>query len=123
MSQDMMKDMILHTRNEESVRLGRTRVFLRAYCSAHWGVLRTMLMLLMLTLGVGTSWGQAPEITRDDDNSGTIEDGEKKLYLIQTNGFQSFYMAPKTISGTLRIMTNNILGDYMLWYLLDAGTD
>ena len=58
MSQDMMKDMILHTRNEESVRLGRTRVFLRAYCSAHWGVLRTMLMLLMMTVGVNSAWGQ-----------------------------------------------------------------
>lgn len=68
----------------------------------------------MMTVGVGTVWGQEPvEITTDVNN--------KKLYLIQTNGFQSFYMTPKDISGTLRIMTNNILGNDMLWYFLNAG--
>ena len=51
------------------------------------------------------------EITTDANN--------KKLYLIQTNAFQSFYIAPQDNN---KITTNNILGDYLLWYFLDAGT-
>ena len=81
-----------------------------------------ILMLLMMFVGVGDVWGQTGpvEITTDADASGTIEDSEKKLYLIQTNGFQSFYIAPQANN---TITTNNILGDYMLWYFLDAGED
>ena len=56
------------------------------------------------------------EITTADD----ISNNTKKLYLIQTNAFQSFYIAPQANN---TITTNNILGDYMLWYFLDAGTD
>lgn len=59
------------------------------------------------------------EITKDTNNNGVIDDGEKKLYLIQTNAFQSFYMVPQGNN----ITTNNILGNYMLWYFLDAGTE
>ena len=58
------------------------------------------------------------EITTDVDGNGTIEDNEKKLYLIQTNAFPSFYIAPQDNN---TITTNNILGDYLLWYFLDAG--
>ncbi len=77
-------------------------------------------MLLLLIVGIGNVWGQSPvEITTDTNGNGTIENSEKKFYLIQTNAFPSFYMAPKNNS----VMTNNILGDYMLWYFLDAGTD
>ena len=83
--------------------------------------LRTLILFLMVTLGSTTVWGQTPvEITTDADNSGTIDDNEKKLYLIQTNAFQSFYIVPQDNN---TITTNNILGDYMLWYFLDAGTD
>lgn len=57
------------------------------------------------------------EITTDENNDGNINDTEKKLYLIQTNAFQSFYIAPQANN---TITTNNILGDYMLWYFLDA---
>lgn len=66
-------------------------------------------------------WGQtAPvEITSDADGNGTIEDSEKKFYLIQTNAFPSFYIAPQNNN----ITTNNILGEYLLWYFLDAGKD
>ena len=86
-----------------------------------WEQLRTLILFLMMTLGSTTVWGQTPvEITTDADNSGVIDNSEKKLYLIQTNGFQSFYIAPKTDN---TITTNNILGDYMLWYFLDAGED
>ena len=79
-------------------------------------------MLLMMTLGATTAWGEtAPvEITTDTNENGTIEDSEKKLYLIQTNAFPSFFIAPQANDN---ITTNNILGEYMLWYFLDAGTD
>ena len=58
MTQYMKKDMILHTRNEEQCALGRTRVRLKAYCSAPWGVLHVFLLLLMMTVGVNGAWGQ-----------------------------------------------------------------
>ena len=114
--------MILHTRKGESVRLGRTRELLRPYCSAPWGVLRTILLLLLMTVGVNGAWGQTGpvEITTDANENGTIEDSEKKLYLIQTNAFPSFYIAPQANN---TITTNNILGEYLLWYFLDAGED
>ena len=87
-----------------------------------YGLLRTLLLLLIVFSGMTNSvWGQAPvEITTDADNNGVIDDGEKKLYLIQTNAFQSFYIAPQADN---TITTNNILGDYMLWYFLNAGKD
>ena len=121
----MKKNTILQNIAKRLVSNGRNEVGLGAHWGSAWGALRTMLLLLMLTLGTVTSWGESGpvEITTDENEDGTIEISEKKLYMIQTNGFLSFYMAPKTISGTLRIMTNNILGDYMLWYFLDAGTD
>ena len=78
-------------------------------------------MLLLLIVGSSSVWGQSPvEITTDTDGNGTIEDSEKKFYLIQTNAFPSFYIAPQANDN---ITTNNILDEYMLWYFLDAGTD
>ncbi len=81
-----------------------------------------MLALLLLSvLGSGSVWGQGPVvITTDNNGNGTIEDSEKVFYLIQTNAFPSFYIAPQANN---TITTNNILGDYMLWYFLDAGKD
>ena len=78
-------------------------------------------MLLLLIVGSSSVWGQSPvEITTDTNGNGTIEDSEKKFYLFQTNAFPSFYIAPQDNNN---ITTNNILGEYMLWYFLDAGTD
>lgn len=78
-------------------------------------------LLLMLTLGSGSVWGQGPVvITTDTNGNSTIDDSEKKFYLIQTNAFPSFYIAPQANN---TITTNNILGEYMLWYFLDAGKD
>ena len=78
-------------------------------------------MLLLLIVGSSSVWGQSPvEITTDTDGNGTIEDSEKKFYLIQTNAFPSFYIAPQANN---TITTNNILGEYMLWYFLDAGEE
>ena len=82
--------------------------------------LRSLLLLLMMTVGAHGAWGQPVEITTDTNGNGTIEDSEKKFYLIQTNAFPSFYIAPQANDN---ITTNNILGEYMLWYFLDAGTD
>ncbi len=79
-----------------------------------------MSLLLMLTLGSGNVWGHSPvEITTDTNGNSTIDDSEKKFYLIQTNAFQSFYIAPQSNN----ITTNNILGNDMLWYFLDAGVE
>ena len=75
----------------------------------------------MFVLGINTAWGQDPvEITTDTNGNGIIDENEKKFYLIQTNAFPSFYIAPQANNN---ITTNNILGDYMLWYFLDAGED
>ena len=74
-------------------------------------VLRNVLLVVMMMIGANV-WGQEPEITTDTNN--------KKLYLIQTNAFPSFYIAPQANDN---ITTNNILGDYMLWYFLNAGED
>ncbi|WP_288279934.1 chitobiase/beta-hexosaminidase C-terminal domain-containing protein [uncultured Prevotella sp.] len=94
------------------------RVWLK-YASPTTRLRLTISMLLMLTLGSGNVWGQSPvEITTDTNGNGTIEDSEKKFYLIQTNAFSSFYIAPQDNN----ITTNNILGEYMLWYFLDAGS-
>lgn len=72
----------------------------------------TLLLFLSTTISVVAQENTAPvEISTQDD---------KKLYLIQTNAFQSFYIAPQSNN---TITTNNILGDYLLWYFLDAGTD
>ncbi len=107
------------------VAAGKTGVCPKQNCFGQ--PLRSLLMmLLMLTGCVGTgltdAWGQsAPvEITTDVDGNGTIEDSEKIFYLIQTNAFPSFYIAPQDNN---TITTNNILGEYLLWYFLDAGED
>ena len=81
-----------------------------------WLRYAAMVILMMVAGGaMNKAWGQAPvEITTPTD----IANDTKKLYLIQTNAFPSFYIAPQDNN---KITTNNILGDYMLWYFLDAG--
>ena len=82
-------------------------------------VKKLFILAMLMGLGSTEAWTQEPVvITTDTDNSGAIEDGEKKLYMIQTNYGQSFYIVPQSNN---TITTNNILGDYMLWYFLDAG--
>ena len=100
---------------KHSVSLGET---LRS--SVYLSCTQLLLTLLLLISGVVGSWGQPVEITRDDNGNTTIDDSEKKLYLIQTNAFQSFYIAPQADN---TITTNNILGNDMLWYFLDAEKD
>ena len=82
-------------------------------------VKKLFILAMLMGLGATETWAQPVEITTDANGNGTIEDAEKKLYLIQTNYGQSFYIAPQDNN---TITTNNILGDYLLWYFLDAGT-
>ena len=57
--------------------------------------------------------------TTDTNGNGTIEDNEKNLYLIQTNQFESFYIAPNSSN----LNTANIPHASMLWYFLEAEND
>ena len=103
-----------HTLNEITARRSRD------YVSFLTRLRLVVSLLLLLTLGSGSVWGEVPvEITTDANGNGTIDDSEKKFYLIQTNAFPSFFIAPQANN---TITTNNILGDYMLWYFLDAGS-
>lgn len=68
---------------------------------------------LMLLFSI-SAWAQPVQITTESD----IANNTKKLYLIQTNAFEGFYLAPQN---NHTISTNSVLGDYLLWYFLDAG--
>lgn len=119
-AQDMKKDMILHTSNEGAVRLRRSRVLLRAYSSAPGGVLRTILLLLMMTVGVNGAWGQ--ETT---DYSG--------IYYIGSNGYKAantttnFYLCPtvgyKYYDSANSTYTNENNGQPFLTTYQCRGTD
>ena len=94
----------------------RFRSLFRTLCAM--ALLATALLLPMAI--------QAQEpvvLTTDANNNGVIDDDEKNLYLIQTNQFPSLYWVPKTLSGVLRITTNNIPDEDMLWYFLAAETE
>jgi len=108
MTQDMKKDTILHTgkgtyihrlmdvcssayermfigawtyileQAKQIVCPGRTPVRLGAHCSSLMGVLRTMLLLLLLTLGTTTAWGAFSE----------------GLYYIKSNSDATYYLCP-----------------------------
>ena len=73
------------------------------------------LMVMMMPLMV---LGQITPTT-DTNGNGTIEDNEKNLYLIQTNQFESFYIAPNSSN----LNTANIPHASMLWYFLEAEND
>ena len=81
--------------------------------------LRTMLLLVMVTLGVGNVWGQDLPfvVTTDADNSGEIEETEKHYYMIQSFINSAYYMRPNGTS----VNTLNIITDDMKWYFLKAG--
>lgn len=72
-------------------------------------------IVLMMPLMV---WGQI-SLTTDSNGNGTIEDNEKNLYLIQTNQFESFYIAPNGSN----LNTANLPHASMLWYFLEAEYD
>ena len=121
MLQDMTKGMILQNIANRLICNGRTQVRLWAYSSSLKGVLRIMFLLLILTLGAGTAWGQLFTVTTDTDNSGTIEESEKHYYLIQSAQILSFYMIPS--SNNTNVTTTNVPNENMRWYFMDAGED
>ena len=120
MSENKTITALYNGRNKQTVCLRQTNTLLTANHHFAYGKLLRTLLLVMITLGAHGAWGQPVEITMDVNGNGTIDDNEKKFYLIQTNAFPSFYIAPQENDN---ITTNNILGDYMLWYFLDAGVD
>ena len=120
MSENKTITALYNGRNKQTVCLRQTNTLLTANHHFAYGKLLRTLLLVMITLGAHGAWGQPVEITMDVNGNGTIDDNEKKFYLIQTNAFPSFYIAPQANDN---ITTNNILGDYMLWYFLNAGED
>jgi hypothetical protein len=110
MTQDMNQNMM----NDKEQRIERLVNRFMTSCAKGVHALRYALVVVMV-MGVNSAWAQPVEITTAED----IDNDTKKLYLIQTNAFPSFFIAPQADN---TITTNNILGDYMLWYFLDAGT-
>lgn len=79
-----------------------------------------LMMLMMLMLGTASAWAQSPIIpTTDTNGNSIIEDGEKKLYLIQSKKIESFYITPNGEN----VNTANLPDPSMLWYFLDAGIE
>lgn len=105
MNQDMSNKIITYSNASQKVsqRAGR--------------IVSLLLLFLMLVFGDVNVWGQTPpvEITTDEDEINHTE----KLYLIQTNQFQSFYMIPNETN----VSTANLPNEQMLWYFKDAGED
>ena len=87
----MKKDMTLHTMAK--------RLILNS--SSQKGTLKAMLLLVMMVIGATGAWGQSPvEITTDANGNGTIEDSEKKFYLIRSYVNTGFYMRPNSTNVT-----------------------
>lgn len=83
-------------------------------------VLSTLMLLMLMVLAPASAWAQSPIIpTTDTNGNGTIEDGEKKLYLIQSKKIESFYITPRGEN----VNTANLPDLSMLWYFLDAGIE
>ena len=82
--------------------------------------LRFATVLLLMVVGVSGAWGQVPITpTPYTIENGKIVVGEKILYLIRSDQFQSFYMIKKGSN----VNTSNLPNNDMLWYFLDAGID
>ncbi len=83
-------------------------------------VLSTLMLLMLMVLAPASAWAQSPIIpTTDTNGNSIIEDGEKKLYLIQSKKIESFYITPRGEN----VNTANLPDPSMLWYFLDAGIE
>ena len=113
----------VHKQARQIVRPGRTGSPLEADRESAWGGLqsrfhfaslavRLLLLLLMVTAGATTTWGQ---ITPTTDTSNPV------YYLFQSFGNTSFYMRPNNNNTNAAVSTSNILTDDMKWYFLDSG--
>lgn len=96
MTQDMKKDTILQTIAQLAVRFKRTTSPLQADCQSPSSGLRTILLLLIFTLGAVTSWGDPTEITSLSDIGATGN------YIIKNDiSASGFTTSISTFSGTL----------------------
>ena len=74
----------------------------------------TLLLLLMMILGVGNTWGQEPVTITTDVNN-------KVLYLIQSFNNEAFYIRNDTRNGSKKnLNTSNIVTTNSEFYFLDA---
>ena len=138
MTQDMKKDTIFHKISQRGVRLGQTRSQAGAVWESVWDGLRTtlLLLLLMMTVGVGQVWGQEPiTMTTDKNGNNKIDNNEKVLYLIQSFNNEAYYIRDNNRSGswlnTSNIVTTNsefyflnadIIDDTQYYYIVHNGT-
>ncbi|MBO4718852.1 MAG: hypothetical protein J5658_03155 [Prevotella sp.] len=99
MTQDIKKDTILHTITKRLVRNWRTQVRLGAHSRSLTGALRTMHLLLILTLGTTTAWAQTPitELSEITDANG---------HYIITKDITGGSPGVSTFSGTLEANIN-----------------
>ncbi len=113
MTQDMVKMM------SQDKMIGKREILSSSPSPWFSRFLRAMLLLVMVTLGVGNVWGQDLPfvVTTDADNSGEIEETEKHYYMIQSFINSAYYMRPNGTS----VNTLNIITDDMKWYFLKAG--
>ncbi len=111
MTQDMKKDMILKNIAKRLVRNGRTPVRIGAYSSSLKGVLRAILLLLTLSLGAGTAWGQ----------SYTVESGFYYLENKQNN--DHYFLVPAGGTGSVKYFNNNKETPYLTSYKKSKETE
>ena len=74
-------------------------------------------MLLMMTVGVNTAWGQTLPFTP------TTDVNNKHLYLIRSFEWQQFYIVPRVTSDNGQVSTSNVPNQDMLWYMMDSDEE
>ena len=119
MKQDMKKDTILHTgkgtyfleQAKQIVRPRWTGSLFGVHLHSLRGALRTMLLLLTLTLGAGTAWGQ----------SYTEESGFYYLENKQNN--EGYFLVPAGGTGTVKYFNGNENTPYLTSYKKSKETE
>ena len=77
-----------------------------------------MLLLVMMMVGVNTTWGETLPFTL------TTDVNEKHLYLIRSFEWQQFYIVPRvTNADNGQVSTSNVPNQDMLWYMMESGED
>ena len=123
MTQDMVKMM------SQDKMIGRREILFSSPSPWFSRFLRAMLLLVMVTLGVGNVWGQDLPfvVTTDINDDNVIDETEKHYYLLQSYGNTGFFMRQniETTTSTKSdvVTTLNILTDDMKWYFLESDDD
>lgn len=77
-----------------------------------------MLLLVMMMVGVNTTWGETLPFTL------TTDVNEKHLYLIRSFEWQQFYIVPRvTNADNGQVSTSNVPNQDMLWYMMESGEE